>query len=111
LDLVKLSIVKDPELKLRVIAMLDYYSQFLLKPIHERLMLLLNNFPSDRTYTQNPFKGWTPKGNKFHSLDLSAATDRFPLALQIKLMGFIYDEKIATNWAKILVDRKFYIWR
>lgn len=34
-ELGKLAIVKDPELKLRVIAMLDYYSQFLLRPIHE----------------------------------------------------------------------------
>lgn len=106
-ELGKLSIVKDPELKMRVIAMLDYYSQFILRPIHENLMSLLRHFPCDRTYTQNPKRKWSPKGNKFHSLDLSAATDRFPLALQTKLMGFIYDEKFATNWAKILVDRKF----
>jgi len=51
----KLSIVNDPELKFRVIAMLDYYSQFILKPIHGILMDLLRKFPQDRTYTQDPF--------------------------------------------------------
>jgi hypothetical protein len=55
-ELGKLAIVKDPELKMRVIAMLDYYSQFILRPIHENLMSLLRHFPCDRTYTQDPKK-------------------------------------------------------
>jgi len=52
----KLAIIKDPELKLRVIAMEDYLSQFTLKPIHEGLLSLLRNrLSQDRTFTQNPF--------------------------------------------------------
>lgn len=51
----RISIVKDPELKMRVIAMLDYYSQFILRPIHKILMDKLRNFKCDRTYTQDPF--------------------------------------------------------
>jgi hypothetical protein len=50
----KLSLVEDPEGKIRVIAMLDYYSQVVLKPIHDDLLLLLKKFPMDRTYDQNP---------------------------------------------------------
>jgi len=50
----KISIVKDPELKMRPIAIFDYYSQFLLKPIHDELLKKLNNLPQDRTFTQNP---------------------------------------------------------
>lgn len=50
----KLSIVKDPELKLRVIAMVDYHSQFTLRPIHEGLFKLLKKLPCDRTFTQDP---------------------------------------------------------
>jgi hypothetical protein len=46
--------VKDPELKLRVIAMVDYLSQFILKPIHEDLLYLLSTLSQDRTYTQDP---------------------------------------------------------
>jgi hypothetical protein len=50
----KLSIVNDPELKLRVIAILDYHSQFALKKIHDNLLNLLRNFKSDRTFSQDP---------------------------------------------------------
>lgn len=96
-ELGKLAIVKDPELKLRVIAMLDYYSQFLLRPIHDKLMGKLINFPCDRTYTQDPTHNWKPKGNKFHSLDLSAATDRFPIKLQKKLLSFMFNEELSES--------------
>ena len=62
----KLAIVEDPELKRRVIAMVDYYSQFLLKPIHKDILNLLKNFPSDRTFNQNPFNHWGPTmGHRF----------------------------------------------
>jgi hypothetical protein len=50
----KISIINDPELKFRPIAILDYYSQFILKPIHKRILNLLKNFPCDRTFTQDP---------------------------------------------------------
>lgn len=50
----QLSIVKDPECKLRVIAMLDYTSQLALRPIHNILLKILRKIPMDRTYTQDP---------------------------------------------------------
>jgi hypothetical protein len=46
-------------------------------------------------------------GHKFWSLDLTAATDRFPIALQEKLMANIYDESLALSWKNILVNRDF----
>jgi hypothetical protein len=52
----KLAIIQDPELKFRVIAMVDYLSQFTLRPIHDRILSLLKDkFPQDRTFTQDPF--------------------------------------------------------
>jgi len=50
----KLSIIEDPEAKRRIIAMVDYFSQWILKPIHEGCLKLLTHFPCDRTFTQNP---------------------------------------------------------
>jgi len=50
----KLSIVHDPELKERVIAMCDYTTQFTLRPIHDILLNKLRNLPCDRTFTQDP---------------------------------------------------------
>jgi hypothetical protein len=104
----KLSIIKDPELKLRVIAMIDYNSQVLLKPIHDNLLNLLRRFSSDRTFTQDPFNDWKKDYNHFHSLDLSAATDRFPIHLQEKLISYMYNNKMfAESWRNILVKRSY----
>jgi hypothetical protein len=51
----RLSIIKDAECKMRVVAISDYYTQFTLRPIHKILMTLLSKLPCDRTFTQNPF--------------------------------------------------------
>jgi len=51
----RLSIVKDPECKMRIIAISDYFTQFTLKPIHVNFMNLLRKLPCDRTFTQDPF--------------------------------------------------------
>jgi len=112
----RLSIVKDPECKMRVIAILDYFSQFTLRPIHKSLMRLLSQLPCDRTYTQDPFHNWT--GNDpFYSLDLSSATDRFPVHLQQKLLTYLVSNndgfnaiksyKWAESWMKLLTEREF----
>jgi hypothetical protein len=104
----KLSIVHDPELKERVIAMVDYTTQFTLKPIHNQLLNLLSKFDTDRTFTQNPFHNWEDNNEMYHSLDLSAATDRFPISLQEKLLSYIYDDKsFAKAWRDLLVERHF----
>lgn len=106
----KLAIIKDPELKMRVIAMVDYLSQFTLKPIHDGILYLLKNkLPQDRTYTQDPFNNWSDNGELFHSLDLSAATDRFPVILQKKLLLYIYkDSYFVNNWMNLLTKREFF---
>jgi hypothetical protein len=104
----KLAIVHDPELKERVIAMVDYYSQLILKPIHDELLKKLRNFSQDRTFTQDPFNEWGSKGNNFWSLDLKSATDRFPISLQEKLLGVMMnDTEKAELWRNTLVDRDY----
>jgi hypothetical protein len=61
----KLSFIYDPECKLRIVAIVDYYTQLFLKPIHEKIFSKLNNLSQDRTFTQNPFHKWKDDGNKF----------------------------------------------
>jgi len=53
----KLSFVRDPEAKLRIIAISDYYTQLFLKPIHNIIFdILKKTFKEcDRTFTQDPF--------------------------------------------------------
>nr|UEP19808.1 RNA-dependent RNA polymerase [Sclerotinia sclerotiorum mitovirus 45] len=105
----KISIVKDPELKMRPIAMVDYYSQLVLRPIHDGILKKLRNLSQDRTFTQDPFNHWgKTMGNSFWSLDLTAATDRFPIDLQEKLMAHLLgDESKASAWRKILIERDY----
>jgi len=78
----KLSIVKDPEAKSRIIAILDYWSQTWLIQIHRIHFNFLESLPNDRTFTQSPLITNKLDGHKYYSFDLTAATDRFPINLQ-----------------------------
>lgn len=105
----KLGVIKDPELKRRVIAMVDYTTQFTLRPIHDRLLVLLQKFNNDRTFTQNPFHNWSSSEDQYYSLDLTSATDRFPVKLQYKLLREIFDSNVlALNWMSLLTNRDYY---
>jgi len=50
----KISIVKDPEGKRRLIAMVDYFSQVFLRKFHLDIFECLKLLPQDRTFTQSP---------------------------------------------------------
>jgi len=104
----KLAIVKDPEGKRRVIAMVDYHSQLALKSIHEDLFKLLNKLKCDRTFTQDPYHNWNTSKELYYSLDLSSATDRFPIRLQSRLISVIYQNNyFGTAWQNLLIDRDY----
>nr|BCP96874.1 RNA dependent RNA polymerase [Fusarium sambucinum mitovirus 3] len=107
-ELGKISFIKDPEAKLRLVAISDYYTQIYLKKIHEGLMKLSKNLSSDRTFTQDPMNNWDSNDESFWSLDLSSATDRFPVKLQERLLTRIFDsQKLAVSWHNILSSRRF----
>jgi len=102
----RLSIVDDPEAKARIVAIFDYWSQSILRKLHLRLFELLETFKQDRTFTQDPY---IPRrlGHKYHSLDLSAATDRFPLKLQKELIAKLVSGPYADGWEEVLVGTPF----
>jgi hypothetical protein len=108
-ELGKISFIKDPESKLRLVAISDYFTQIYLKKIHEGLMKLSRNLPQDRTFTQDPHNVWDYENNEsFWSLDLSSATDRFPVKLQERLLTRIFDnQKLGLSWHSILSNRRF----
>jgi len=98
-----LAYVNDPELKTRVVAILDWYSQEALRPFHEYLFDILKRIPMDRTFTQAPYITNKPVGHNFHSLDLSSATDRFPMSLQAKLVAALTSDEFSNAWKHILI--------
>lgn len=105
----KLSIVNDPEAKARIIAIFDYWSQSFLRQIHDIHFNFLKRIPTDRTFTQDPILPVPPIGHKYYSFDLSAATDRFPMALQELLVKHMFGEDLATRWRMILTSFEFVV--
>jgi hypothetical protein len=96
--------IPAPEGKTRVIAQQGYFVQAALLPLHEALMAILKSFPQDLTYRQagGPSRLKIKEGNSFHSFDLKSATDRFPLALQVRILEYIFSESLAKAWQTLI---------
>lgn len=104
----RIAILEAPEGKARIVAMIDYYSQFVLKAIHKQIFGLFQRFAQDRTFSQDPRGLIKEDGHSFHSFDLSAATDRLPILIQQKLLSYIYDDSnYGKDWANLLVNRDY----
>jgi hypothetical protein len=103
----KLSIVNDPEGKSRIICVFDYWSQTALREIHNWAFKNISKIPCDRTFDQDVFK-IKPTG-PYYSIDLTAATDRFPLELQYLWLQSLSSEAIAKSWSNILVGQEVYV--
>jgi len=101
----KLSIVNDKESKNRVIAIFDYWSQTVLKSLHDSLMRILRNIKQDRTFNQEPLG--LIFYDKYFSYDLKNATDRFPVSLIVEVMKKLIGEDRAMAWKRIMVDYEF----
>jgi len=83
----KLSYFSDKEGKTRVIAILDFFSQSVLKPLHLYLFKFLKKIDQDVTFDQNSFKDKIKDWEIFYSVDLKSATDRFPITLISSVLG------------------------
>lgn len=103
----KISYFSDKEGKTRVIAILDYWSQTCLRPLHDSLNRILKRIPSDCTFNQNHFLSCLPSKGPYHSLDLSNATDRMPLRVQMRVVSKVIGEERTVAWARLLTGHEF----
>lgn len=105
----RLSGIPDKEGKTRVVAILDYMSQSVLYPVHTFLFGILKVIPSDVTFNQSAFvekvRSWGPV--EYHSVDLSKATDRFPIEIIKAVLSPIFGPEWVSHWANILVGYEF----
>jgi uncharacterized protein (UPF0147 family) len=92
----KVCSVLDPEAKVRVIAILDYFSQDALFPLHKQIMKVLEGIPQDRTFQQNAKSFVGKSRSSFHSIDLTNATDRFPVEFQ----SIVLEEMFGAEFAR-----------
>lgn len=99
--------------KSRVFAILDWFSQSALIPIHKFLMNWLKTQFQDGTAEHSKAakacSEWSDGrfGNDLWSFDLTTATDRYPLWLQKRVAVAIFGQEIADCWETIVSQRLF----
>jgi len=105
----KLGLKDEPAGKIRVFAMVDCFTQWVMKPLHDYLFSILRLIPQDGTFDQlDPIAKLHAKGHKrFWSLDLSSATDRLPILIQATLLSRIITAHGANLWMSLLVGRNY----
>jgi len=107
-----LSIVEEPGKK-RIVAMVDIWTQWALYPLHRALYKMLGKIPQDGTFDQmKPVRALLEKAKSegktaFWSFDLSAATDRLPILVQVSVLACFTHLGFASTWASLLVNRLY----
>jgi hypothetical protein len=105
----KLGLKDEPAGKIRVFAMVDCFTQWAMKPLHDYLFAILRVIPQDGTFDQlAPISLLQAKGHRrFWSLDLSSATDRLPILIQGALLSRLITAHGANLWMSLMVGRAY----
>jgi len=106
----KLGFKKEPG-KIRVFAMVNIITQTLMKPLHQWIFKRLRAISTDGTFDQTApverlIRGFRAERQFVASYDLSAATDRLPLLIQMDLLKPLLGEG-AFLWGTLLTGRPY----
>lgn len=84
---------QEPGFKFRAFAAPSPVLQGALQPLKEKLLEALHQLPWDCTHNQdkgvNAVQGWLREGKTVFSVDLSDATNNFPLSLQLAVLRWL----------------------
>lgn len=107
--LARLCALFEPAGKIRIVAIVDYWTQVVLKPLHDWMFSCLRLFPQDATFDQEgALRRFSRRGYyDVWSFDLSAATDTIPLLLYRAVFCWIIPERFLQLWIELLVDRDY----
>lgn len=103
----RLSFFADKENKVRVIGILDWFSQVALKPLHDFLMNVLKRIPQDCTNDQGKFIELIKDQKIYYSIDLSNATDRFPIFIIYDLLKSKLPTDYVDAWKDVMTGYPF----
>jgi hypothetical protein len=112
LTLSRLHFIYEAAGKVRVIGILDYFSQWAFRPVHDHLVTILSTMYEDGTSDQSAslerfiLRVGTRTGS-YASLDISSATDRIPYQLYEVILGVLYGNFFARHYMRLLRDRNF----
>jgi len=97
--------------KVRTIAIVDYWTNFVLKPLHDWMFEILSLLPQDATFDQEgKVREFATRGYlTIYSLDLKSATDLIPLHLYRALFSWVMPQKVVDLWIDLLVNRDFVV--
>jgi hypothetical protein len=102
-----------PGFKSRVIAIGDYFSQYVLSPLHDWAFNVLRSISSDYTFShESGFRSlseFTRDKDYVACFDLSNATDAIPVALSECILSFLAPngQVIAPLWRRVLTEVPF----
>lgn len=102
--------IPDVEGKTREIAILDYWSQTSLRGLHQYLFGCLRKIYQDCTFAQGSFYdkiNQFPQEGLFYSVDLTTATDRFPIELISQVLKGRFTDEYVKAWHTIMVGFPF----
>lgn len=109
----RLALLPEAAGKVRVVALVDCWTQWALYPLHKWIFGILEEIPQDGTFDQlRPVERLLKRVNShqiIYSYDLSSATDRIPIKIQEILLACIFGQRFARAWAAILVGRPYVI--
>lgn len=107
----KISLLREPAGKVRSVAIVDYWTQRLMYPVHKWMLEVLTTLPGDATFDQDgsvsSYARETGPDAKHWSIDLKSATDLIPTALYRELFAAIWGDEKADLWISLLTDRYF----
>lgn len=84
--------------KRRLFAIGNYINQRLLAPVHEWLACVLRSLKMDGTFDQlAPLRRLSGIPGTAYSIDLTAATDRWPLLLLFELFQTLFDREFSSS--------------
>jgi hypothetical protein len=107
----KLGFKEEPG-KIRVFAMMNLITQTLMHPLHSWIFRHLRLLSNDGTFDQvRPIHRLLERVGTTRfwiaSYDLSAATDRLPLALQVSLLRPLLGDELTNLWAYFMVGHPY----
>lgn len=99
--------------KIRVFAMVDLLTQAIMQPLHDWIFSKLALIKQDGTFDQGApverLLEWMVANQTSWSAsyDLSAATDRLPVVIQVELLKPLLGDEMALLWADLLTKRAY----
>lgn len=96
--------------KTRTIAIIDYYSQRCLYPLHKGITNILSRLVSDGTYSHRAVGKFAQEHTGYKSYmycaDLTAATDRFPKRIQEEILHELVKDRDLSNALWTLLSKR-----